>query len=44
MDAGVKEYRIVDPAKKSVYVYHLEETKFETAPYTFQDKMLVQPH
>lgn len=44
MDAGVKEYWIVDPAKKSVYAYHLEETKFETAAYTFQDKMLVQPH
>ncbi len=41
MDAGVKEYWIVDPAKKSVYAYHLEETKFETAAYTFQDKIKV---
>ena len=41
MDAGVKEYWIVDPAKKSVYVYHLEETKFETTAYTFHDKIKV---
>lgn len=38
-DAGVKEYWIVDPAKKSIYVYHLEETKFQTAAYTFQNKI-----
>lgn len=38
-DAGVREYWIVNPIKKSVYVYHLEETKFETTAYTFQDKI-----
>lgn len=38
-DAGVQEYWIVDPAKKSVYVYCLEETKFETATFTFQDRI-----
>lgn len=38
-DAGVKEYWIVDPVKKSVYVYHLEETKFETTAYTFLNKI-----
>lgn len=38
-DAGVREYWIVNPMKKSVYVYHLEETKFETSAYTFQDKI-----
>ena len=38
-DAGVKEYWIVDPDKKSVYVYHLEEDKFEVTTFTFQDKI-----
>lgn len=38
-NAGVKEYWIVDPARKSIYVYHLEETKFATAAFTFQDKI-----
>lgn len=38
-DAGVREYWIVNPSKKSVYIYHLEETQFETAAYTFQDKI-----
>lgn len=38
-DAGVQEYWIVDPAKKSVYVYCLEETRFETATFTFQDRI-----
>ena len=40
-DAGVSEYWIVNPIKKSIYVYHLEETKFETTAYTFQDKIKV---
>jgi len=39
MNAGVREYWIVDPQKNSIYVYHLEETKFETAAYTFQSKI-----
>ena len=39
MDAGVREYWIVDPQKASVYVYHLEETKFETTAYTFRDRI-----
>jgi len=41
MDAGVKEYWIVDPLKKWIYVYHLEENRFETTPYTFQDRIKV---
>ena len=41
MDAGVREYWIVDPIKKTVFVYHLEETKFEVTVYTFQDKIKV---
>ena len=36
-DAGVREYWIVNPIKKTVFVYHLEETKFEVDTYTFQD-------
>lgn len=40
-DAGVREYWIVNPIKKSIYVYHLEETQFETTAYTFQDKIKV---
>lgn len=41
MDAGVREYWIVNPLKELIYVYHLEETRFETMPYTFQDKIKV---
>ena len=40
-NAGVREYWIVNPIKKSIYVYYLEETKFETTAYTFQDKIKV---
>lgn len=39
LDAGVKEYWIVEPIKKSIYVYHLEEAKFEFAAYTFRDRI-----
>lgn len=38
-NAGVREYWIVNPIQKSLYVYHLEETQFETMAYTFQDKV-----
>ena len=40
-DAGIREYWIVNPIKESIFVYHLEETKFEAAAYTFQDKTKV---
>ena len=40
-DAAVREYWIVNPDKKSIYVYHLEETQFETTAYSFQDKIKV---
>lgn len=40
-DAGVKEYWIVDPISKKVFVYHLEETDFKADCYTFQDKIKV---
>lgn len=36
-DAGVREYWIVNPAKQTIIVYHLEETRFEVTSYTFQD-------
>jgi len=41
MDAGVREYWIVNPINHSVYVYFLEEDKFRTTAYTFQDKIKV---
>ena len=40
-DAGVKEYWIVDPISKKIFVYHLEETNFKADSYTFQDKIEV---
>lgn len=41
MEAGVKEYWIVDPIEKSIYVYFLEKDSFKTRPYTFQDRVNV---
>lgn len=41
MDAGVREYWIVNPVDQSVYVYSLEEDRFKTKAYTFQDKIKV---
>ncbi len=41
MDAGVREYWIVDPLSKKIFVYHLEETDFKADSYTFQDKIKV---
>lgn len=40
-DAGVREYWIVNPMQESIYVYHLEESKFGTNAYFFQDKIKV---
>lgn len=39
MDAGVKEYWIVDPPEKKIFVYHLEQAAFKVTAYTFQDKI-----
>lgn len=39
MDAGVREYWIVDPMQKMVYVYHLVIEEFQMTSYTFQDKI-----
>ena len=36
-DAGVRKYWIVDPGKKRIFVYHLEQEHFEVETYTFDD-------
>lgn len=41
MDAGVREYWIVDPKKERVIMYHLEKSEFTMDTYTFQDKIKV---
>ncbi len=38
---GVREYWIVNPMKKNIYVYYFEENQFETMVYTFQNKVKV---
>lgn len=35
--AGVLEYWIVDPQKERIFVYHLEQAKFEVEAFTFGD-------
>lgn len=40
-DAGVREYWIVDPDKKSVFVYYLEQEHFKVETYTFQQEIKV---
>ncbi len=39
MDAGVRDYWIIDPRSKKILVYHLEKTDFEVKTYTFQDRI-----
>lgn len=39
LDAGVREYWIVDPIKTTVVVYHLIEEQFKMTVYTFQNKI-----
>lgn len=39
MDAGVREYWIVDPLKQTVIVYHLTDPGFEVDTHTFQDRI-----
>ncbi len=39
LDAGVREYWIVDPAKERVMVYHLAEPGIEMDVYTFKDRI-----
>lgn len=38
---GVREYWIVDPQKKKVFVYYLENDNFNLDTYTFEDKIKV---
>ena len=40
-DAGVREYWIVDPISKNIFVYHLEQEDFKADSYTLQDKIRV---
>jgi len=39
--AGVKEYWIVNPSKKTVTVYNFNESEFSPITYTFNDKIKV---
>ncbi len=39
MDAGVREYWIVDPLEKTVLVYHLFEGRFIVHTYTFHNRI-----
>ena len=41
LEAGVREYWIVDPRKESVMVYNLEAEDIEIKTYTFSDKIKV---
>lgn len=40
-DAEVREYWIVDPDKKSIFVYYLEQADFKAEAHTFQDNIKV---
>lgn len=40
-ESGVKEYWIVDPARKSVFVYNLEQDHFNAEAYSMQDRIKV---
>ena len=39
--AGVREYWIVDPHKGQIFVYYLEQEKFEIKTFTFHDNIKV---
>ena len=39
LDAGVKEYWIVDPISEKIFVYYLEQNAFKVDSYTFQNKV-----
>ncbi|MBO5352778.1 MAG: Uma2 family endonuclease [Lachnospiraceae bacterium] len=41
MDAGVREYWIVDSSRNSIFVYYLEKDNFKVTTYTFQDNIKV---
>lgn len=39
LDAGVREYWIVNPASQTILVYFFEKAAFKAQPYTFRDKI-----
>ena len=39
MDAGVREYWIIDPRNEKIFVYYLEQSEVKADSYTFQDKL-----
>ncbi|RZT00696.1 Uma2 family endonuclease [Cuneatibacter caecimuris] len=41
LDAGVKEYWIVNPMEQNIFVYYLEKENFKVTSCTFQDKIKV---
>lgn len=41
MDAGVREYWIVNPMEQEILVYFLEQNKFNVKCHTFRDKIKV---
>lgn len=41
LETGVREYWIVDPDKQKVFVYNLENDKFNVDTYTFKDSIKV---
>lgn len=40
-DAGVREYWIVDPRSRKIFVYCMDKENFQAESYTFQDKIKV---
>ena len=41
MDAGVREYWIIDPQEEKIVVYLLEEKQFKMTTYSFTDTIQV---
>lgn len=41
LDAGVKEYWIIDPRDEKIFVYHFVQPDFKVGTYTFQDRIKV---
>ena len=37
MDAGVREYWIVDPLRERIFVYYLEQADFKVETFTFDN-------
>lgn len=39
MNAGVREYWIINPEDSTIFVYQLEKSKFTNIAYSFRDKI-----